>query len=327
MALSIAVRSGDTETKPLTFDGQLVVIGRSSGCDVRLPDPSVSQRHATIRRRGSDFLVYDENSTNGTFVGPVRLPPGAPRVLRPGDLVRVGRVWLSFEIEHGAEPSSADDTKELALQLIAGALAADGAPCAPRVSVARGPDPTAAPLTLDEFGHAYVVGRSPQCDFVIADDDLSRRHLEIKRVGGDVLVSDLGSKNGSALDGEPLTRPTKWKGQELTLGHTTLQLDDPLAQVLGEIEASPDEVVDESVEPPPALAEEEETPGAELDPAPARAPSAAGQAPIADAPKRSRAKAKAVKRSSWTTVDLLVAGLAIVVLALSIAGITWLVGE
>ena len=69
MALTIVVRSGDSDSPPsITFDAPRIVIGRGESCEVRLPDPSVSHRHASIRQRGSDYLVVDEGSTNGTFV-------------------------------------------------------------------------------------------------------------------------------------------------------------------------------------------------------------------------------------------------------------------
>ena len=85
----------DREHLPrLTFDGPRVVIGRSQGCDVRLPDVSVSQRHASLRSKGGHYTIVDEGSANGTFVGGIRLSPRSPRDLRTGDLVRVGRVWL-----------------------------------------------------------------------------------------------------------------------------------------------------------------------------------------------------------------------------------------
>ncbi|HMR74041.1 MAG TPA: FHA domain-containing protein, partial [Polyangiaceae bacterium] len=85
MALTIVIRSGDAKSPPkVTFDSPRVVGGRGEGCEVRLPDPSVSHRHASIRQRGTDYIVLDEGSTNGTFVGPVRLSPQAPRVLKSG---------------------------------------------------------------------------------------------------------------------------------------------------------------------------------------------------------------------------------------------------
>src|SRR5260221_14182049 len=96
MPITLTVRAeheGDAEPS-ITFDAPRVVIGRGSSCDVRLPDASVSQRHAVLAAHGAEYRILDEGSTNGTFVGGVRLAPKAPRALRTGDLLRVGRGWI-----------------------------------------------------------------------------------------------------------------------------------------------------------------------------------------------------------------------------------------
>src|SRR5438034_707105 len=97
MALTVTVLSGKNKAGAalrLTFDAPRIVIGRGEGCEVRLPDPSVSARHASIRARGAEYLLVDENSKNGTLLGKVLLSPMSPRVLKTGDRVRAGRVWL-----------------------------------------------------------------------------------------------------------------------------------------------------------------------------------------------------------------------------------------
>jgi len=87
---------GDESEPSLTFDGARVVLGRGAGSDVRLPDPSVSTRHATIRAQGNDYAIVDEGSTNGTWVGGVRLMPQTPRVVKTG-----ARVNEQIEIIEG----------------------------------------------------------------------------------------------------------------------------------------------------------------------------------------------------------------------------------
>ena len=53
MAVTIVVLSADSDPLPsITFDAPRVVLGRGEGTDVRLPDPSVSHRHASLRQRG-----------------------------------------------------------------------------------------------------------------------------------------------------------------------------------------------------------------------------------------------------------------------------------
>src|ERR1041384_413060 len=124
MALTVVVRSGHHPIPlKISLDAPRIVIGRGEGCEIRLPDPSVSHRHASIRQRGSDYVVVDEGSSNGTFVGPVRLSPQAPRVVRSGDLIRVGRIWLELTTAQ-VMPTQNQSlvTKEIALALVASSL-------------------------------------------------------------------------------------------------------------------------------------------------------------------------------------------------------------
>src|SRR5262249_2835020 len=106
MPVTVVVRSGNAgrqdhapDSLSITFDAAVVVSGGGESSEVRLPDPSVSHRHATIRQRGSDYILVDEGSTNGTFMGGVKLGAHAPRILRHKDLARVGRVWLEFRFD------------------------------------------------------------------------------------------------------------------------------------------------------------------------------------------------------------------------------------
>ena len=50
---------------------------------------------------------------------------------------------------------------------------------------------------------ALVIGRLPECDVVLADSNVSRRHAELRRKGDGVFVTDLGSTNGTKVNGSP----------------------------------------------------------------------------------------------------------------------------
>jgi hypothetical protein len=71
-----------------------------------------------------------------------------------------------------------------------------------------------------------TLGRSRQCDIVLSDPNVSREHAEIRPRGGSWVLSDLGSTNGSRLngrriDGAEVVRP----GDEIELGATFLRFE------------------------------------------------------------------------------------------------------
>lgn len=322
MALTIVVRSGDGKSAPrITFDAPRIVIGRGEGCEIRLPDPSVSHRHASIRQRGSEYIVLDEGSTNGTFVGPVRLSPQAPRLLKSGDLVRVGRVWLEACIEQVPPTQNTQvATRELSLALVAAALASEGTPCAARVRVAEGPG-AGAELVIEPGSHVHVVGRMPSADLVIDDPDVSRRHVELLWRGDRLVVRDLGSKGGTRLGDRPLgaKEEAPWpRGESLFVGGARLVFEDPVAEALEQLENAADERIGdgELIDPPTGSGGTGAARSLPVEP-PARSRS------TPPAARASRSKAPAPP--GWTMTDVVVALLAVIILALSAAGLVWLI--
>lgn len=79
-------------------------IGRDPSSGVLLNDPGVSMAHAELaENQQNGYMIYDLNSTNGTYVNSHRLQagavpgqPGQPVMLNPGDTIRVGGVELQF---------------------------------------------------------------------------------------------------------------------------------------------------------------------------------------------------------------------------------------
>jgi Protein of unknown function (DUF3662)/FHA domain len=67
----------------------------------------------------------------------------------------------------------------------------------------------------------WSVGRSQENDIVINDPNVSRRHARISRADGGFVVEDLGSTNGTLLDGAPIDRERIEGGDELTFGQST----------------------------------------------------------------------------------------------------------
>jgi pSer/pThr/pTyr-binding forkhead associated (FHA) protein len=317
MSLTVIVRLTDREVR-LTFDAtQRVVVGRGASSDVRLPDASVSHRHATLRAQEGDFLLVDEGSANGTFVGGVRVAPHTSRIVRSGDRVRIGRITLELRMEQA--PATRDvslATRDLALALVARSMRPEDT--APRLRIVEGPDQGAV-LALLESERIYVIGRGTHCDLPLADADASRDHAHAVRRGAQVFARDLGTKNGTWLGPAraPANEEALWRPAHVVqIGKTVIALEEPTALALAAVEAAADEplVPDEASRP-------DATPASvspRLAPEPTQASAMGAAPPAAMKPRRGG------RSGGWSIADFAVMAAAAAVLALSLAGLLWL---
>jgi predicted component of type VI protein secretion system len=78
-------------------------IGRVEDNAFQIPEPSVSSHHCEILMRGSDVVVHDLNSTNGTFINGEKI---SESVLKPGQTLRLGQIEMRLETEGAAAPAS-----------------------------------------------------------------------------------------------------------------------------------------------------------------------------------------------------------------------------
>ena len=228
----------------ITLDAPRIVIGRGKSCDIQLPDPSVSSRHASIRFEGGRNLVMDEGSVNGVLVltkgerttAAVRLPPQTPRALSDGDFIRIGRVWLEVSFS-AAMPSSSADVKSVAFEVLRHALEEEGESTAARLTK----DGTTA-LTLIDTSKEHVIGRAQDSALMLTDELVSRQHAVVARDGERWAVRDLGSKRGTTLGDAVVDRAGKTlsDGDELVVGATKLVFRDPLQNALAEMRAADD---------------------------------------------------------------------------------------
>ena len=79
--------------------------------------------------------------------------------------------------------------------------------------------------TLNLAQAPVLIGRSPECTLVLSDDFASGRHARLTPVEGGWTVEDLGSTNGTQLDGAPLGGPRPAQaGSLLKIGRTVIEL-------------------------------------------------------------------------------------------------------
>ncbi len=340
MAVTIAIKLGGEEELALTFDAPRIAIGRGKSCDLLLPDASVGKRHASIRQEGGRTIIVDEGSANGVIVDGLKLPAQTPHTLGDGDVVRVGRVWLEVR-QAGGVASSAAEMKRVPLELCRRQLASAGEAAAAAIDVLEAPE-LAGPLRLElgDTAREYVLGRGRDCDLPLPDEKSSRRHAAIAWHGDGWTVRDLGSKQGTfarAKDEEVAVgeKPRPWRdGEVVRIGDTLCRLSDPVAQLFDEMLAAAEVKMrpEELREPPPGPPATDRDPDPERDPDPVpdfdrdpdrdreseSDPELAGRRNLRSRPSQRPSGA------GLAALDTAVVLVALGLLALSLAGLFWL---
>ena len=92
---------------------------------------------------------------------------------------------------------------------------------------AEGGEPRSIPLPEGRT----VIGRDPEADLCIEDEAISWSHVQIENRAGVLMATDLDSRNGTALNGEPLDRPRRLRnGDALMIGSHRLEVSDPVPE-------------------------------------------------------------------------------------------------
>ncbi|QKW07211.1 FHA domain-containing protein [Streptomyces sp. NA04227] len=186
-------------------------VGRDPDSDLVLEDSRVSWHHALLRSASGGWLIEDEHSTNGTYADGQRVSRSR---VGPGTVVRFG--------------NPADGPR---------AVLTPTPPPAPRPSAhaPERPSAVAHPAATHTFrqpssvrplptARTTRIGRAPENDLVVEDLAVSRRHAELRAGPQGYEIVDLGSQNGTYLNGQPVTRSPVVPGDIVGVGHSAFAL-------------------------------------------------------------------------------------------------------
>lgn len=178
-----------------------VTIGRDQKNDMVVDDASVAELHAEIHVNHEELTLRVLNPEQPVQVNEKSISKGAR--LRVNDVLTLGKVQLQV-VDPKQEPKAVPTL--VRTETTGWSLKANHAALANKVF-------NIAPKT--------VVGRASDCDIVLAAAHLSRRHAELTVKDGLLYVKDLGSANGTFLNGTQITEARVKRGDELrfdTLG-------------------------------------------------------------------------------------------------------------
>jgi phosphate transport system substrate-binding protein len=86
----IQVLAPDRTARSVKVQAQSLAVGRAGDNQLVLEDKKVSRHHALIEFDGTDYSVTDLESSNGTFLGTIKLPPGERQLWPPDKSMRLG---------------------------------------------------------------------------------------------------------------------------------------------------------------------------------------------------------------------------------------------
>lgn len=182
------------------------LVGRGNSAAVRISDPLVSGEHATIWWDGSDWVIRDLASRNGTFVDGVRLESGQTRALDPGSIVGFGKKdgWQVGDVR--APVARAKSRKGDAIEESDGFLCLPDAED-PKVILYRNP---MGQWQVDEDGETRALsGTEIRVGDVLYQLDLPRAHVATMDAGRGASASDLALRFSVSLDEEHVQVETR----------------------------------------------------------------------------------------------------------------------
>ncbi len=210
MARIIVITSGGEETLELA-PGQTLTVGRDPANKVPLPtEAGLSRRHCRIgpREGGEEgWEVADLGSTNKTRVNGQTVQH---KVLAHGDEIEIGSVKIRFE----------DPDEEKRLE----ALGKEGVCYLEWVSKEHKGERIV--LTRKQT----TVGRRDTNDVALDDRMVSGHHAEIDRDVNGYTIRDLGSTNGTLVNGQPISEALLTHGARIRIGNSRFAFKDPSMQ-------------------------------------------------------------------------------------------------
>jgi len=212
------MRRGPTPGLVYDLEEEVITIGRGSKNQIVIQDNEVSREHCRLIRLMADFEVVDLGSSNGTYVNGARVE--GTRLLQPGFLIELGDT-ITFEYERPLLNEDAYDPQEMPTREHHAAPKPESDDIEAYLVLTHGPEPGRVyPLHGDKIS----IGRDLTNTVVILFPEVSRFHVHLLRSGDSYVIEDLGSTNGTIVNGERLTEPRLLHANDVMLIGTMVRL-------------------------------------------------------------------------------------------------------
>lgn len=212
---------GRNEGREWPLDAGRTLIGRDERAHVPLfDDPTLPPLAAVVEQRAGRYFLIDPGTPVGVGHNGVRVP-GAE--LHDGDVVNVGALSLVFRRRGGrTQPAAARSAAPAPLSTPQPTVAVPAFPGpAPAIVVASGPM-AGTRIVVDRV---IEVGREGTGFALPLDQQASRKHCTLSPGVGGIVVADLGSKNGTLVNGIATPSAVLRPGDTLQVGATVFRVE------------------------------------------------------------------------------------------------------
>lgn len=195
----LIMRRGPNPNKVYELSGDTITIGSGSKNTIVILDNDVSREHCRLQRYETDYQLYDLNSVRGTYVNGQHVR--GLRLLSSGQLIELGE---NVVLEYERAPLT-EEVRKVTLDEKPRYTEEPSEHSHPYLVMTQGPRPGQVfPLTKTQIR----VGRDLTNEMVLQDSEISRFHVALRWMNGGYQIEDLGSTNGSSLNGTPLVART-----------------------------------------------------------------------------------------------------------------------
>jgi len=198
------------EHSPVELDEGVITLGSDAGCNVVISGGGVAARHCEIAYGGGRASVRPVDAEAATVLNGRQV--SGDTAIKDGDLLVFGRVGCSIvgERKTASVPQAAPPPEQ----------DADDGRTRIRATLPkfllRGVSGVTLGKTFAVTDNA-VIGRQPGCDIPVPADEVSRHHARLRITPDGIHVEDMGSANGTWINGQRLPSGLLRPGEELRL--------------------------------------------------------------------------------------------------------------
>lgn len=199
------------------------------GNDIVLENKAISRKHAEISRLDGSYFIADLESGNGTYLNGVKLKPHEKTLINPDDKIVIEDFEIRFRLDAEEENPFEDEHTEsdiIEIKMIKKVLSAIKTDQDPYIEVI-GPPCEGKRVYITEEMNQLVIGREAGCELVIDSNMVSRRHAALERKWGNIVLTDLASKNGTFIGKDKVTEKSLEDGDVFLLGDVPIRFKNP----------------------------------------------------------------------------------------------------